>query len=99
MQPNFEKIIKEALKSLKCPVCSRQFIREELKIKPVFNKQFFVHAACTNNHSPAIVLHIMEESKLQQKTIGADEILDIHEALKDFDGNFKEVFTKIEKLQ
>lgn len=99
MQPNFEKIIQEALKSLKCPVCSRTFVREELKIKPVFNKQFLIHASCFKGHSPAIVLHLMDDKKPQGKPIGPDEILDIHETLKDFDGNFKEVFAKIDNSQ
>lgn len=96
MQPNFDKIIEEALKSLKCPVCARPFVREELKIKPVFNKQFLVHASCLKDHSPAIVLHLIEDKKTDTKPIGPDEILDIHEALKNFDGNFKEVFAKID---
>lgn len=90
-------ILKRVQQNLSCPVCKRQFKLEELKVKGVLDKNFLIQASCYDNHPPALVLFIANSLKKNEHAISTDDVIDLHKTLKNFTGDFKSVFQKIDQ--
>ncbi|MGI6103174.1 MAG: hypothetical protein ACOYBJ_00925 [Patescibacteria group bacterium] len=94
-----DHILRTAQEDLACPVCGRQFELDELKVRGAFEHQYLIQAACQRGHSPTLTLYVVAErdEKEQVARVTTDEVLDLHAALKGFDGDFKSVFAKLDE--
>lgn len=90
-------ILKRVQQNLSCPVCKRQFKLEELKVKGVLDRNYLIQASCYDNHSPALVLFIASGVKKGDQIVSTDDVIDLHKTLKDFTGDFKSAFHKIDQ--
>lgn len=96
-------IIKHLKKAVSCNNCKKKFAPEGLEIVSTFKSEALLHLNCFNCHNE-ILVHVaivsnQEKSTLNIRThkpgeISQNEILDMHNFLNQFNGDFKELFTK-----
>lgn len=95
---NLITIIKEAQKVLFCPECKRRYNLGEIKLKGFFDNIYILQTSCANNHNPIIMTIIVHNHKekrtLQspQKYIGNQDIIQLNNALDNFNGDFKSLW-------
>lgn len=93
IQPLFD-IIKRAQEELSCSVCSRRFDIEEIKVRGMMDGQFLVQVSCHRSHAPALILYVVSTKQRPGNAMSTDDVLDLHQTLKTFNGDFKSVFDK-----
>lgn len=89
------ELLTRVQKELSCPVCKRQFDLDELRIRGVIDHHYLVQASCHRNHHPALVLHVVghhEQTSAPTNHITSDDVLDLHQQLKRFNGDFRAMF-------
>src|SRR3990167_836842 len=91
------EILKRAQEEIACAVCGRSFELDEIKIRGAFDKHYLVQTSCHRGHAPALVLYIVGSKTPTGDQISTDDVLDLHQSLKAFDGDFRTAFAKIEK--
>ncbi len=91
-------ILRRAQQTLTCPVCRRKFKLDELKVRAVLDRQFLIQASCHASHAPALVLFIASGTTTTSGTqVTADDVIDLHRTLKDFDGDFRSAFKALDQ--
>ena len=101
------EIIKRAQKVLFCPVCKRSYRLNEIRLRGVFDGTYIFQTVCTKHHVPVVTvfvahhdartneeLEIVREVNGEKKSISPDDVISMHEALRDFDGDFESVFKR-----
>jgi hypothetical protein len=102
--PELKEIIKQLKKTAPCNVCHKKFMDEDLQVVSTYQNEGLFHFNC-HNCKNQLMIHVAisgspdEEggTNFSIKTRNADkvdpnEILDMHNFLRKFDGNFKELF-------
>ena len=106
--------IKQLITNIKCAVCQSQYETEDVHIIDHRGELWFIAVSCGQCHTRGLILAIIRETgeaesvteltpeewdrfrKMSQ--IDADEVLDIHEFLRDFDGDFVSLLQGSEAL-
>ncbi len=91
LQPLFE-IVTRAQQQLSCSVCRRSFELEEIKVRGMMDGQYLVQTACHRGHAPSLILYVVSATPRPVSSVSTDDVLDLHQTLKDFNGDFKSVF-------
>ncbi|MBI2590221.1 hypothetical protein HYW32_04370 [Candidatus Berkelbacteria bacterium] len=91
-------ILHSAHHDLECPVCGRQFSLEEIKIRGSIDKNFLIQVSCHRGHAPSLILYVVQLGQKNKdiKRISPDDVIDLHQALQNFQGDFKSIFQKLE---
>lgn len=87
-------IVQRAQNELTCSVCKRRFEMEEIKIRGMMDGQFLVQAACHRGHTPSLILYVISSAPKPSDAMSTDDVLDLHQTLKTFNGDFRSVFEK-----
>lgn len=91
-------MLDQAQSALTCPVCHRRFERGELRLRGMFERHGIVQASCSEKHNPTVVIFIADEhgskQKVLQQPLTKQDVFDLHQALKTFDGNFRKHLNK-----
>ena len=106
MDRNF---IKKLMTSVKCSVCGQQFEAGNINVLRHEDNVWFLRALCPACHTQCLVVAVTEEGKASKVVtdlteteldklgdVGAptlDDMLDMHNFLKAFDGDFSCLFT------
>lgn len=100
--PELKEVINHLKKTVPCSQCSKTFVNEEIKIISTFNNDALLHILC-NNCGNQLLVHVSVVENTSKKkpsikthntiSVSQDDVLDIHNFLKQFDGDFKELFT------
>ncbi len=97
---NFSNIFRKATGHFFCPACGSKYSGTEIESIERHEQGYLVSVACascklklsmqvvTKGFGPAA-----ESTDFDDADISVDEIIDFHERLKTFDGNFRRVFT------
>lgn len=104
-----ECFIKELLSTIRCSICGDRYQVKNLKILGHQDDTWFVNARCPACYKRAFVVAIIKRDKppqiitelsetetakfSQACAINSDDILDLHNFLKDFDGDFVTLFS------
>ncbi len=94
---NMQQLIEQARALLHCPACGRHFESKEISFKGFMEHAFVLQATCNNQHQTIFTTWITSFSdNIQQEVapIESDHVLALHEALKQFDGNFQGLWSK-----
>ena len=94
--------------SVKCAVCRQHYGKDDIKILGHQEDLWFLDVACSACHTrclvaaaikeemaPAVITDLTEpelEKFRNADVLTADEVLDMHRFLTDFDGNFSRLF-------
>jgi len=105
-----ESIIKELMSSMKCSVCGQRYELGNIKILGHEEHLWLLRIACSSCHTQYLVAAGIRKDRMNEaitdltdvelekfKNSGipsSDEVLDMHNFLKNFNGDFSQLFQK-----
>ncbi len=105
-----EKLIKRFMTSIKCSVCRQRYEVDNVKVLGHQEDLWFLSVFCSACQTQCLVAAVIKEGKAPKVTtdlteveldkfkeidkLTADEMLDMHSFLKDFDGDFFQLFSQ-----
>ena len=89
---NLTEIIQQIQRDLTCPICQKRFDVGEIKLRGLFDHTLIVQTICAKGHLTLFMTTIKEKVKLP--AISANDIIELHEALENFNGNFEKLWNK-----
>ncbi len=105
-----EGLIKRLMASIKCGVCGQCYEVDNINILGQQEDLWFLSASCPACHTRCLVAAVIKEGRVPEvitdlaeaeldkfRKVGvltADEVLDMHNFLKDFDGDFSRLFSQ-----
>jgi hypothetical protein len=103
-----EHLIKKLISTVKCNVCRKPYEIKNIAIIGHENDTWYLNVFCKNCARESFVAAIIKREKAQEPVtdlteeefiasaqvdlINSNDLLDIHNFLKNFDGNFMELF-------
>ncbi len=104
-----ESLIKKLVASIKCGVCGQPYESDSVSVLSQEEDSWFLRVSCPVCQTRCLVVAIIKEGKALEiitdlaeveidkfrngTTLTADDVLDMHNLLKDFDGNFSRLFS------
>lgn len=86
-------MLDQAQATIRCPVCQRQFERDELRLRGMFEQHGIVQVSCSDRHNPTVVIFIADQRDgkptSNEQPLTANDVLELHRAIETFDGNFR----------
>lgn len=107
MQERF--FIRKLIASMKCVVCGHGYDRSNVSVLGHKEALWFLSVYCPSCHSQGLVAAMLQENGKIELTenerdvfgkkgpVSGDDVLDTHNFLKDFDGDFARVFLEGKK--
>jgi len=105
MQYNeLQEVIKQLKKKVQCQLCNAKFTNKDIKILSTINDEGIFQLTC-NHCKNEIIVHVtvkagegeeknaMNITTQKHKTITHNDVLDIHNFLSKFKGDFKQLFS------
>jgi len=105
-----EGLIKRLMASMKCGVCGQGYEVSNINILGHHDDLWFLSALCPACHTRCLVAAVIKEGRVPEVitdlteaeldkfrnagSLTADEVLDMHDFLKDFDGEFSRLFSQ-----
>jgi hypothetical protein len=108
-----ERLIKKLMTSMKCESCGHNYEPYNIDILGHREDMWFMRVLCSECHTQCLVAAVVREGKvpaevndltaaeidkLRRETIEIDDVLDMHNFLTEFDGDFSRLFSQ-EKLR
>jgi len=103
-----ERLIKKLIASIKCGSCGQLYEESHIEIIERSDELWFLRVVCASCHVHCMVAAIIREDRKPRvitdlteaemerfkdiESIGEDDLLDMHDFLKDFDGDFPRIF-------
>ncbi len=99
-----KEIIKYLKKAVPCSTCNKKLLNEDIRVLSTYGGEALFYIKC-HNCTNQLIVHITilertsERSSINIETrkagdISQNDILDIHNFLKQFNGDFKQLFTE-----
>jgi hypothetical protein len=105
-----EDLIKRLIASIKCGSCGKNYGEDNIEIIEHSEDLWFLSVFCSSCHVKCLVAAIIREDRevklvtdltegemekfRDAERVMADDVLDMHNFLRDFDGNFPRLFRK-----
>ncbi len=105
-----EGMVKKLMSTMTCSVCGEPYEAANVQILGRREELWFLSVSCKSCHSQGLVAAVIKGGKPQeiitdlsqeefvrlsgQKAVAGDDILDMHDFLKGFDGDFSSLFPK-----
>jgi len=105
-----ENLILKLMASIKCGICGQCYEVDNISVLGHQQDLWFLNAFCSACHTRCLVAAIVEEGRVPKvitdlteaelerfrnmDTLTADEVLDMRNFLKDFDGDFSQLFNQ-----
>jgi len=105
-----EKLIKRFMTSIKCSVCGQRYEVDNVRVLGHQEGLWFLSVFCSACQTQCLVAAVIKEGKAPKVITDlteaeldkfkkmdkptADEMLDMHSFLKDFDGDFSRLFSQ-----
>ena len=105
-----ERFVRRVIATMKCGVCGQRYEASDVNILGHRDDLWFLGVFCTHCRSRGLVAAMIKEGKnaevisdlseeeyarfLEGEEVRADDILDIHEFLKGFNGDFSKLFSE-----
>ena len=107
-----ENLIKKLIASIKCGACGQHYTEDNIEVIEHSEELWFLRVFCSSCHVRCLVAAIIREDEKAEVitdlteaeldkfrdagVLSADDILDMHGFLKDFDGDFSRLFSQQE---
>lgn len=101
---DYKEILNQIRSIIICPVCHRRFDIDKIKLFGVVDDKLVMQTFCAKSHTPinAIIVSNLIGSEIstvhQSEQISANNVLDLKNKLKKFNGNFEKIFNVKEKV-
>lgn len=94
-----QQLIEQAKAIMTCPSCGRHYGDDEISVKRFSDHTYIMQATCSREHQAVFSTWITSYAPTptinqEMATIDTDHVIELHQALKDFDGNFKALWSK-----
>lgn len=105
-----ERFIRRLMSTIKCSVCGERYEAKNIKVLGHRDDVWFLNVSCPACYSRALVAATVREGKpsraitdlteaetaefVRATAISGDDILDLHDFFRDFDGDFASLFGK-----
>ncbi len=105
-----DQFLKRLVSTIKCGVCGQRYEAANISILGHQNDLWFLGVYCPSCKSHGLVAAVVKEGKLPEiitdlserelaefesrETVGTDDVLDMHNFLKEFDGDFSRIFSR-----
>ena len=103
-----ESLIKKLMTSIKCGVCGHRYEVDNINVLSHDKDLWFLNTICSSCHTRCLIAAIVREGKAPEVItdlseaelsrfrnagkLTADDVLDMHDFLKNFDGDFSRLF-------
>ena len=107
-----ERLIRSLMTNIRCGVCGEHYEGENVRILGHYTDLWFLSVYCPGCHSQGLVAAVLNEGRQpelvidltdeeyakfsEMAAVDADDVLDLHDFLKEFDGDFSRLFSKEE---
>ena len=102
-----KEVIKHIIKTVPCTQCSRRFNNEGFKVISLMNNDILFHINCGHCKNELLIHvtltdldqrhHGLKINTHSAKTISHNDVLDIHNFLNQFKGDFRKLFSTQKK--
>ena len=105
-----EGLIKRLMASIKCGVCGQRYEVDNINVLGHHEDLWFLSALCPACHARCLVAAVIREGRVPEVTtdlteaeldrfknmsrVTTDDVLDMHNLLKGFDGDFSRLFSQ-----
>ncbi|MFQ5925237.1 MAG: hypothetical protein ACE5IE_04505 [Dehalococcoidia bacterium] len=105
-----EQFIKRLITTIKCGVCGHHYEGSNVRILGHHDDLWFLSVFCPACRSQGLMAAVLKEGRLPELVtdlteeeyarfcslvaVGADDVLDVHNFLRDFDGDFSRLFSE-----
>jgi len=105
-----EGLIKKLMASIKCGVCGQRYEIDNINVLGHHEDLWFLSALCPACHARCLVAAVIREGRVPEVTtdlteaeldrfksvsmVTTDDMLDMHNLLKGFDGDFSRLFSQ-----
>ena len=105
-----KSFIKKLMTSIKCGACGQQYDGDNINVLAHEDYVWFLRASCPACHTKCLIVALIKEGETPEvitdlteaeldklRDVGAptpDDMLDMHNFLKAFDGDFSQLFTQ-----
>ena len=105
-----ESLVKRLMASIKCAVCGQRYRVDDINVLGHHEDLWFLSASCPACHTRCLVAAVIREGRLPEVTtdltkaeldrfrnmsrVTTDDVLDMHNFLKGFDGDFSQLFSQ-----
>jgi hypothetical protein len=104
-----EGLIKRLMTSVECNACGQRYEADDIEVIGHHEELWFLRAVCSACHAQSIVAAVVKEGKAPQLItdltdaeldkfgnidILTDDVLDMHNFLEDFNGDFSRLFSQ-----
>ncbi len=105
-----EGLIKRLMASIKCGVCGQRYEIDNINVLGHHEDLWFLNALCPACHARCLVAAVIREGRVPEVTtdlteaeldrfksvsrVTTDDMLDMHNLLKGFDGDFSRLFSQ-----
>jgi len=102
-----EGFLRRVVSTMKCAVCGEQYQADNVSVVGHHEELWFLRVFCAGCRSQGLVAAVIKEGEYEEEhgpeveeafafvergPVGADDVLDMHEFLRAFDGDFKSLF-------
>lgn len=103
-----ERLIKKLMTSIKCDSCGQHYEMSNIDVLGNNDDLWFLKVLCSSCHTQCLVAAVIKESHaleiitdltetelnkfLNMGVVDADDVLNVHKFLKDFNGDFSSLF-------
>ena len=103
-----EALVKRLVASVECPVCGQHYGEDNIDVLSQQEDLWFLRVVCSACHTQSFVAAVITEGGVAEvindlteaeldrfrnmDEVTANELLDMHDFLKDFDGDFSRLF-------
>ncbi len=107
-----ETFVKRLMASIKCAVCGQCYETDNISVLGHYEDLWFLRILCSSCHNQCLVAVVIKENRVPEVVtdlteteldrfreggiLTADEMLDMHNFLKDFSGGFSQLFSRQE---
>lgn len=90
---NYNDILEYIRRQFHCPACGKKYEFTDIKIRGSVSSALVVQTVCENGHMTMFVSSLKKlETDMNKKPIITDEVIDLHNSLKNFNGDFSNVW-------
>ena len=90
--PNLREIIQQIQKDLYCPICGKNYEIGEIRLKGLFDHTLIVQTICSSGHITLFMTAF--NLNLKKIPINSNDIIELHQTLEQFDGDFQKLWNK-----
>ena len=88
------QIFLEIQNNLRCMQCGRAYSPKNIHLRGALKNIYFFQLNCDGHSAFATITVVGQQINMQTEPISSNDIIDLHQQLSHFNGNFKKIFKK-----